>query len=312
MTEQVNPFALQDQELSHRFHLLWEPHRVRQLQFYFPYSSLVNVEEDEKIESWSDSYVLVHCLRHALPFGTHLFRSEYTNFLENTRSRLVDYAQEQLLYWHLARSTSWSGHPIESIVVCEADNYFWNTHIPQHRQSIIDQLGLGNPVHYLNRFRLSHQTIEVAFSRLCLVSTENLADPYQLGVSSGSEFQYSWTDNTWRPTSTVADQPLIDPPDYYLPPPYSTPRSPLPRSDSLPPLVPTPRTPSPVSSWDSNPRRAPSECTCTPTRCDCNVWPCRCRNEVCTCNYRPDTPPTPPGITLWRPGSLYLPSNRPC
>jgi hypothetical protein len=240
VTEQ-NPFALTDESLSHRFHLLWEPHRQRQLNFYFPSASLVNLAEDEKVESWSDSFVLIHCLRNALPFGTHLTRSEYANYLDNSRHNLVDYAQEQLLYWHLARATSWSGHPIEHIVVCENDTYFWNTHIPQHRASITRALGLGNPVYYLNRFRLSHQVIELAFSRLCLITTSDINNPHRIGVSSGDEFKYTWSDETWRPTVTSSDQPLIDPPDFYLPPPYDPPRESLPPSSPPPPLTPTSR-----------------------------------------------------------------------
>ena len=36
---------------------------------------------------------------------------------------------------------------------------------------------------------------------------------------------------------------------------------------------------------------------------------CWCQREVCHRNYRPRTPPTPPGIMLWKPGSLNLPSQ---
>ena len=36
---------------------------------------------------------------------------------------------------------------------------------------------------------------------------------------------------------------------------------------------------------------------------------CWCQREVCHCNYQPRTPPTPPGIMLWKPGSLNLPSQ---
>jgi hypothetical protein len=124
VTTQINPFELSDETLSHRFQQLFEPHRQRQLNFYFPSATLVNIEEDEKLEAWSDSYILIRPLRYILPFGQHLTHSQYTSFLDNSRNHLVDYAQEQLLYWHLSRAASWSGHPVENIVVCENNNYF--------------------------------------------------------------------------------------------------------------------------------------------------------------------------------------------
>jgi len=37
--------------------------------------------------------------------------------------------------------------------------------------------------------------------------------------------------------------------------------------------------------------------------------PCYCGIDICTCQWRPETPPTPTGIKLWRPGVNFLPSN---
>jgi len=34
---------------------------------------------------------------------------------------------------------------------------------------------------------------------------------------------------------------------------------------------------------------------------------CQCRIDLCRCNYRPDTPPTPPYIKLWKPSQELLP-----
>ena len=207
MTEQRNPFALTEESLTLRFHSLWEPHRQRQLDFYFPADTLVNTEEDHKIESWSDSYIIIRPLRSTLPFGTHLTQSEYSDFLSNSRTRIVDYAQEQLLYWHLAQATTWSGHPITQLILCKNDHYFWNTHVPLFQRGIIHSLGLQNPVLFLNRFRLSHDTIELAFSCLCLISTQDVDNPYRIGVSPGEEFTYTWSTNLWQTTSLNQTNP---------------------------------------------------------------------------------------------------------
>jgi hypothetical protein len=37
---------------------------------------------------------------------------------------------------------------------------------------------------------------------------------------------------------------------------------------------------------------------------------CWCSTDVCYCSHRPETPPTPPGITLWSPSDRHLPDNR--
>ncbi len=309
MTESNNPFALTEETLTLRFHSQWEPHRQRQLDFYFPQETLINTEEDNKIESWSDSYIIIRPLRDSLPFGTHLTRPEYSDFLENSRQRIIDYAQEQLLYWHLARATTWSGHPVSQIIICENDRYFWTTHIPLFQRSITHYLGLGTPVFFLNRFRLSHLEIELAFSCLCLVSSTDINNPYRLGVSPGDEFKYTWQTDTWERTVSRDNPEVINPTDYYLPPSYQIPSSPLPPS-SLPALTTSPQTPASTETWETDPRPVIPECVCGTIQCNCNTYPCICRQELCTCSYRPDTPPTPTEVTLWRPGLDYLPSNK--
>jgi hypothetical protein len=36
---------------------------------------------------------------------------------------------------------------------------------------------------------------------------------------------------------------------------------------------------------------------------------CQCRIDLCWCNYRPNTPPTPPYIELWKPSQDLLPQR---
>jgi hypothetical protein len=36
---------------------------------------------------------------------------------------------------------------------------------------------------------------------------------------------------------------------------------------------------------------------------------CQCGIDLCQCNYRPDTPPTPPYIELWKPSQDLLPQR---
>jgi len=272
------------------------------LDFYLHPGSLTNTEEDEKLEAWSDSYILVRPLRNALPFGKHLPRAEYSDFLDNVRPHLVEYAQEQLLYWHLARATTWSGHPITQIVLCEEDRYLWATHVPAFRQDITRLLGLGAPVYYLSRFRLSHLVIELGFTRFCLLTSQNPDAPPRLGAAPGDDFEYSWTTNEWRLIDTAPDDHIVNPRYHFFPPTYDNQPTTLPPS-SLPRLTPTS-----TGSW-TDPRPVIPECTCRVAQCACTTYPCICRSELCTCNYRPDTLPTPTEVTLWRPGLDYLPSH---
>jgi hypothetical protein len=94
--------------------------------------------------------------------------------------------------------------------------------------------------------------IELAFSQLCLISNPDLDNPYLIGVTPGDEFQYSYSDDTWRPT-VLEEQPLIDPLNFYLPL-QSRPLALDVPPESLPSSSPCPSLPSLVSAWSFDDR----------------------------------------------------------
>jgi hypothetical protein len=145
-------------------------------------------------------------------------------------------------------------------------------------------------------------------------------------------WHFNWTtDNTilfhpmWQVTPNHHDPHLVDPSQPYFLPPSSPASSDLDSNSSddiqyhlptnvdeeddtdkeeyllarrLPEPLPSPtwEQPAPDPGWIAyNPYRHRTARICT------------CNGELCSCGYRPNTPTTPPHITLWTPGDQFLP-----
>ena len=169
--------------------------------------------------------------------------------------------------------------------------------------------------------------------------------PYRLVITPGREHTFRWPSNFWETGLDNPDTNLVNPTDYRLPPTVSTqelvanaattrrpstdrinvdessdedyqrsrdlPTPPLLRRNPLlrifaPPIAPLASRISAAATSDSDSHRAS-----TPTAIVEAKFPaCWCSTDVCLCTHRPDTPPTPPGITLWSPSDTHLPDNR--
>jgi len=317
-----------DEERNRRAQSLFETHQERQLQALFPSNSIVETSTDNSLLCWSENTQVVRHLRDLLPFGRILGPIRFSEFINNTLSLIVKASQEQLLYWHLAGTTTRNNYPEESLLLWNSDDHFWFTVIPIYENILVEQILRGERLQYLERFRLDHQEIQFAFYDLRLASQASHQN--RLVTTEGREIVYKWRTQEWETTTTNPDQRLINPRIYYFPPDhpssrnqeYANPRIQVnaeelseilqeiseeglasQREEELPPSsppsdVPNQSTPSSRSGWDlDNP-----------------LWnrqhSCWCEGkEICTCGFRPDTPPTPPSVVLWAPGYQYLPSS---
>jgi hypothetical protein len=238
----------------------------------------------------------------------------------------------------LSGAVTEANNPIDRILITENSGQFWFDYIPIAADQIRSDLLDDTHVYFTSRFILNHYRIELGFNEIRLRRTEE--GSLSFVVVDGAEFTYYWTIGRWETTLRNPDTRTINPAEFHNAPnpvAYSRVFTPLPQSSieerfsnqvpqataSIEEVSETdtidvnelielaaavegrPSTPStaselPPSSEAYTPRL--EEIEHTPDRC----W---CQREVCHCNYRPRTPPTPPGITLWKPGSLNLPSQ---
>ena len=329
---------LSEEERRSRSQDLFELIQQRQFNHAFPPETLLDLDEVNEAEVWTPHPVIHAPLFELLRFGRHIDEYEHSRVYENILPRLVGGCENQLLYWHLSGAVTEANNPIDRILITENSGQFWFDYIPIAADQIRSDLLDDTHIYFTSRFILNHYRIELGFNEIRLQRTEE--GSLSFVVVDTEEFTYYWTLGRWETTLRNPDTRTINPAEFHNAPnpvTYSRVFTPLPRSsieerfsnqvpqatasieevsetdtidvDKLIELAATvegrPSTPStaselPPSSEAYTPRL--EEIEHIPERC----W---CQREVCHCNYRPRTPPTPPGITLWKPGSLNLPSQ---
>lgn len=339
MFPRPRPISVEERQL--RTQALFDTFRSQLLRLHFPPQDLVQALEETNLDIWSHGdNIIVRSLRNLLPFGRHLVRSDVDTFVDHTLQHISRAALEQLFYWQLAGTTNSLNEPLEHLILTEEENQFWCQYVPQNSRIILDLLYSEHHVYYLTRFYLTHDRIEIGFSEIRISTRLAPGQPPQnfplneypprLVITEGREYSYRWNTQIWTNSLRNPDQSIINPLVYYFPPlapqsiafayrnttpPVSAVLEPphtlldpealvdalrdfpetLPgREETLPPSSPRETSTSvwsePQEDWNPHPLR------------------CRCAKEVCDCGYRPDTPPTPPDIHLWRPHSQTLPS----
>jgi hypothetical protein len=339
VTERLSELQIYHLDAAHAFH----PHNRRIRNLYFPEGSLSDLRQDPLIEYWCENPRLFTSLRILLPFRRILSHSQ-VDFLVAPywTTHLVNNCSTQLLYWYLARAdASLSGQLVSHIAIYPELDQFWFNYIASNSQQIKDRLLRGHKVFYLQRFTLSHDSIDLEFSKLRLITVRYgslpaaIQAPFRIVHTTGRTHRYSWNTNSWELSTSNPDPALVDPePPYFLPPlapadpdyqihvqeplryytpdiderirgPSESPSSPttssIPSVDS-PPLPPLETN---VQLWGPPPQ-GDQGWNNRPASWILNNH-CWCNNEVCDCGFRPNTPPTPPDVVLWSPGNNYLP-----
>jgi len=330
----AQPISLEERRL--RSQVLFETFRSQLLRLHFPAQDLVQALEDPLFDIWSHGdNILVRALRNLLPFGRHLTRSDLDHFVDHTLEQISRTAIEQLFYWQLAGTTNSLNEPLDHVFLTENETQFWNQYVPQNLPSIQGLLYEDQHVYYLTKFDLDHGRINIEFSEIRISTrpepgrtTQSFplaTNPPRLVITDGREYSYRWDTRVWTNSLRNPDQRILNPITYHLPPlaPQSLafaqrnitpplaatidpaildpealenalndlPQISLPREETLPPSSPPETT---TSAW-SYPAEPYYE----------HCW---CNKEICTCGYRPNTPPTPPEIRLWKPYDDTLPS----
>jgi len=328
------PISLEERRL--RSQVLFETFRSRLLEYHYHPQDLVQALEDPLFDIWSHGdNILVRALRNLLPFGRHLVRSDLDHFVDHTLELISRTAIEQLFYWQLAGTTNSLNEPLEHVVLTENETQFWNQYVPQNLPVIQGLLYENQHVYYLTRFYLTHDRIEIEFSEIRISTrpepgrtTQSFpltSHPPRLVITDGREYSYRWDTQVWTNSLRNPDQRILNPITYHLPPlvPQNiafAQRNITPPGAAIDPEVlealqtvlndlPQISLPDEESLPSSSPPNTPASGWTIPTEpYNPHYDQCWCTKEVCTCGYRPDTPPTPPEIRLWRPYDDTLPS----
>ena len=115
---------------------LFETHCLCQLRAYYPEESLFNTSTCDLIDCWIDPPTLLSKLCDLLPFGQVTYSWDFKTFKNNDLAHIAEVSQEQLLYWHLADSTTVHNLPTESLLLWNKDNYLWFLHVALRREEI--------------------------------------------------------------------------------------------------------------------------------------------------------------------------------
>ena len=138
-----------EQDRVRRAQANFESHRERQLQTYYPEETLVNVSQDPLVESWTDPPFVLRKLRELLPFSQVLGPQEYDYLVDQTLSRIVEAAQEQLLYWHLSSATNVYNYPADAVLLWNSDTYLWFLQVYPEQDTLIRRILRGERIKYL-------------------------------------------------------------------------------------------------------------------------------------------------------------------
>jgi hypothetical protein len=292
-------------------------------QHYFPETDLVDLRDEVQTDYSSDNHFVIHRLRSCLPFGHYLTTAQRNYVISPLVKRLLLHtAWAQHHYWSLARSTVNPGYPVNHLAIYYSPDHFWHYHVPHHEPAIVYRLLRRNqPVFFLRRFSLLGIILTVEFGELRINSrlSPDSPDPFQLVHVNGTEFQLDIRESNspWNVIQHERDISLLNPEgDFFIPP--RSPTDPnfdpdihrsanyyLPADwadDSDTASLPSVSTPPATQEWETPPE--PGWTNINPYY---RTNSCPCTSEFCRCGRRPDTPPTPPDITLWTPGDQYLP-----
>ena len=270
---------------------------------------ITNLREQVHISYWSDHHLLIHPLFELLPFGRIFTPTQFYQYVDYQHPNLIEQASRNLLYWSLVGARESNGQPATQISLFFDDTFFWHYYVPAKAQEIKTNLRNGNRIRFLSRFHLSQAQIEVEYNEIRLLSEPGSED--QFVFTDAKDYTYNWTQQHWNITVNNHEFALINPNLFTLP--ISEPNNWGRQSqylDQLDRILSQPQDLS-VSAqyWDSVDSSQNLTEANTPDLLptDRNVplpelVSCICGIDICYCSdQRPDTPPTPPGITLWKP-----------
>ena len=112
----------------------------------------MNISEEEVVDCWSDSPLILKKLRDLLPFGQVQSNSQFQDFINQDLQQVAEAAQEQLLYLHLAKTTTVHNLPAKSLLLWSNDDHFWFHHMALRRGLLVTQILQGEQICWLEHF----------------------------------------------------------------------------------------------------------------------------------------------------------------
>ena len=127
------PSALTEEQWHKRAQVNFETHRLRQLNQYYPDLAICDISEDARVDCWCEPPVVLTHLFYLFEFSKALYKESYNALVEDLQG-IVDAANEQLLYWHLADISA------NQLLLWTNTDYLWFIHVPPRQEQYIRQL----------------------------------------------------------------------------------------------------------------------------------------------------------------------------
>ena len=107
----------------------------------------------------------------------------------------------------------YNGSLVDQLTLFHDETFLWHYSISPKRQEILYQICNGNRVRFLSWSFLSQTKIELEFSKIRLLTSED-----QLVYTDSKEYTYSWVTSTWDTHVYNLEFLLINPHVFMLPP----------------------------------------------------------------------------------------------
>jgi len=291
---------------------------LRQIQEQLREASpqIADLRNQVHISYWSDHHLISQPLLNQLPFGRSLGPNTFYQYIDYQFDNLLIEARRNLLYWSLSDARHFNQTPITQTTLFFNETFFWHYYIPVRTREITEALLQGNRIRFLSRFLLSQTQVEVEFNEIRLRTTNQGTE---LVYCHSKEYTYKWNTSLWEVNIINHEQALVNPANFSRPitEPNAFGRE-TEYQDCLERILSQPDNFSiDAQYWDSLDTTEvdstlPSSTPSLPNLSSragtpeiLIVPPCWCGTDLCLCDKpRPNTPPTPPYIFLWKPTAI--------
>ncbi len=289
------------------------PEQIREqiVREHFP--QIADLRNQVHISYWSDYHLISQSLLNQLPFGRSLGSTTFYQYIDYQFDNLLIEARRNLLFWSLSGANHFNQTPVTQTTLFFDETFFWHYYIPVRTREITEAILQGNRIRFLSRFCLSQTQVEVEFNEIRLRTTDSGT---QLVYCHSKEYTYKWTNTVWEVNITNHEQTLVNPSNFSRPitEPNTFGRE-TEYQDRLERILNQPDDFGIDNRyWDSLdtteiasdlPSSSPSLPSLSSRAHTPELQPCWCGIDLCLCNNpRPDTPPTPPYVILWKPTGL--------
>jgi len=285
--------------------------REQILREQFP--QIADLRNQVHISYWSNYHLIFQPLLNHLPFGWSLGPTTFYQYIDYQFDNLLVEAWRNLLFWSLSGANHFNQTPVTQTTLFFDETFFWHYYIPVCTREITEALLQGNRIRFLSWFCLSQDQIEVEFNEIRLRTTDSRT---QLVYCHSKEYTYKWLTALWEVNIIDHKQALVNPANFSWPitEPNTFGRE-TEYQDHLERILNQPNDfninaqywesldTTEVNSSLSN--SSPSLPSLSSRASTLELQLCWCGTDLCLCNNpRPDTPPTPPYIILWKPTAL--------